>query len=286
MRREYSVRFVTESHDDRVPLDVYAQSLAELAQALASTRNMLAHKIAQSTGRKVGAIKQALQINARTPVPGSNCVPLEVGDVRNALDLDANIAGLFWDGMAAELQKIGASSGGAHEADLPLTAAEHFANAGAIANEASVEVQLASRDRDQSSKWTNSSSISKLVEPLRTYSTRLRELHRHDAQIMGKIVGLSFDPLQAAIETSTGRVWVRFARELKEAFVSRAEAYVIVDVEADVNAAGSMVHPVATDIASLVVSRNLADDFRASRGGAGENWRIHADEFFDDIRQK
>lgn len=286
MRREYSVRFVTERHDDRVPLDVYAQSLDELAHALASTRNMLAHKIAQSTGRKVSAIKQALQINARTPVKGSNCVPLEVGDVRNGLDLDTDIAAMFWDGTAAELHKIGASAGGGYEADLPLTAAEHFANAGAIANAAKVQLQLAHRVGVQSKRWTNSSNITELVEPLRAYSKRLRALHSREAQIMGRITALSFDPLQARIETSNARIWVSFPRELKEAFVSRAEDYVIIDVDAEVSDAGAMVHPVATDIASLVVSRNLVDDFRSSRGAAGEHWRQHADEFFDDIRQK
>jgi hypothetical protein len=286
MAREYSVRFVTERHDDRVPFDVYAQSLEQLAQALASTRNMLAHKIAQSTGRKVGAIKQALQINARTPVQGSNCVPLELGDPKNVLDLDVDIAALFWDGTSAELHKIGNSSGAAHGADLPLTAAEHFANAGAIADTAKVQLQLAYRTDAQSKRWTSSSNLTELVEPLRVYSKRLRELHRRDAQIMGKIIALSFDPLQAQIETSTGRVWVRFSREQKDAFVSRAEHYVMIDVEAEMSDAGAMVHPVATDIASLVVSRNLADDFRTSRGGAGEQWRQRADEFFDDIRQK
>lgn len=286
MRREYSIRFQTEQHDDRVPLDVYAKSLSELAQALNSTRNMLAHRIAKSIGRSAASVKHALLITARTPERGSNCVPLEVGDQHNELGLDHNIAELFWQGCSSELNRIGELGGDVRNGDLPATAAEHFANAGEIANGAHISVELATRTGRKDREWTSSSNISRLVESLRTYSKRLRELRMRDAQVIGKLIAISFDPLQAQIETSAGRQWIRFRRELKDAFVARAEQYVIVDVEAQMSESGSMQHSVATDVSTLVVSRNIVEDFRNSRGLAGELWRQHADEYLEQIRQK
>lgn len=283
-RHEYAIRFDPPDHGDRVPLEDYARALLALSGALASSRFVIATRIAKATGRTTQSVRDALSIHVRTPRHGSHLVPVEIQRRADALKLDEDIADQFWVMNANHVQL--AAEG--QESDLTATAAERYAEAGDALGDSGTRLELTSRMAAADSSWIAALELTALAPRLRAYAARRRERATQDAQIMGRLVGLSFEPLRVQIAMDHGRVWVMLPRALRAAAMDLADTYVILGVRGEVSREGSDLRElVATDIGSLAVTTELAKEFRSTRGAAGEGWSsADADQYFDDLRRK
>jgi hypothetical protein len=280
MFRQYALSFEPHGGGTLVPAAAYVATLGAVVDGLASARNSAAPLIASKRGWPVAHVRECLEIGFAPAERGSLVVPIVVGIGTGAHLDNAQLAASFWRLTARMLKN--AAAGHATNAEITASGAESFAKAARFAGEGGAGLKFVQRSRQQTS-WATTADITKMEQPLRAYAERRQNTRTANAQLVGQLATLSFDPPTMTLVMAAGRRAVKLPASLRDAARALWGMDVVVDVEASITIEGDV-----RDTKALAIRAVTQDDqagFDRARGSAKAVWGSdEARRYLDDLR--
>jgi hypothetical protein len=265
---KYALSFEPHGGGTIVPADAFVATLESVLEGLAYARNAAAPLIAQRRSWPVADVKKSLELGVAPIERGSLVVPFVVGVGAEAHLDDERVSAMYWRLTGTML--AGAANGNARAAELSAAGAEAFAKGARCASEARCSLRLVRRTRPNATGWSTIGNLTTLEKPLRGYAERRQTVSTTRAQIIGQLVGLSFDPPSFTLLTPTGRRAVRLPAHLRDDARARWGEEVVVDVEANVTIEGDVRDPKAVALRTVPNANGTA--FASTFGAAKDTW--------------
>jgi hypothetical protein len=291
---DFAFRLEPYNHGRSVPAAAFARAVEAASEGFQRILNAVAPEIAARHGVSVTDVKDALRLGVCAVTPGSLVLGVEFGTGTGTLPLNHKqivAAGtkamrkVVDSGLAGRTAKVG----------LPATSAKYLAQAAQIAKEqGSARITFARRvtprrksaSRTAEPQWKPVVNVTKLEPKLRAFAKKALEPKRTQAQIIGRIESLEFDPPGFVISVATqGKLRATMSASLREAARALWGAEALVSVDAAISIDGLF-----SDVTALAIHPIKPVDLKGFKGTFGamrEAWSGgEAKGYFDDVARE